>query len=64
MSWPGSVVAGARRFVFLLGITATVKWSDVAAPLLHRMSPVVADSVAKVVGLLGEDCDRAFRRGG
>ena len=40
MSRPGSVVAGARRFAFLSGITATGKCSDVAAPLLHRMSPV------------------------
>jgi hypothetical protein len=38
-SCPSSVVAGTRRFVFLLGITATVKCSDVAAPLLHRVEP-------------------------
>jgi hypothetical protein len=29
---PSSVVAGARRIVFLLGITAKVKCGDVAAP--------------------------------
>jgi hypothetical protein len=40
VTWPG--VAGARRFAFLLGITATGKYSDVAAPLLHRMSPLLA----------------------
>ena len=42
MSWPGSVFAGARQFAFLSGITATGQCSDVAAPLLHRISPVVA----------------------
>lgn len=35
MSWPGSDIAGAKRFAYLSGITTTENCSEVAAPLLH-----------------------------